>query len=37
MPVTQEFLLSLSAFWLFVLVAWKAVEWLSGERPGEKK
>ena len=36
MPVTQEFLMNLSAFWLVVLISWKAIEWISGERKGEK-
>jgi hypothetical protein len=36
MPVTQEFLIRLSAFWLSVFVAWLIIVWLSGERRGER-
>jgi len=36
MPVTQEFLIRLSAFWLSVIVGYVLVLWLSGERRGDR-
>ena len=36
MPVTQEFLINLSAFWLAVIIGWQIIVFLSGERKGEK-
>lgn len=35
MPVTQEFLIHLSAFWLFLITSACIVIWLSGSRRGE--
>lgn len=35
MPVTQEFFIQLSAFWLGIIISWKIIVWLSGERRGE--
>lgn len=36
MPVTQEFLIRLSAFWLSIIVAFMLVVWLSAERRGSR-
>lgn len=36
MPVTQEYLNSLSALWLSLIIGWKIVVWISGERKGDK-
>lgn len=36
MPVTQEFLIRLSAFWLTLIVGFMLVVWLSGERRGSR-
>ena len=36
MPVTQEFLIRLSAFWLAIFVGFLLVVWLSGERRGSR-
>lgn len=36
MPVTQEFLIRLSAFWLSIVVGYMIVMWLSAERRGDR-
>lgn len=36
MPVTQEFLIRLSAFWLSLIIGYMMVVWLSGERRGDR-
>ena len=36
MPVTQEFLIRLSAFWLSIIVAYMIIVWLAGERRSER-
>ena len=35
MPVTQEFLIRLSAFWLSLIISFLLITWLSGERRGD--